>query len=188
VAPRRLARSGFPLGAALASLGLAALAGAQSAPEVPDEIKAPAGEKLVLLAHAMGVQIYTCSTGADGKPQWLLKAPEARLRDDRGRVIGQHGAGPSWRHEDGSTVSAKMTARVDAPDGRSIPWLLLSATAHGGAGVLAQVTSVQRIHTQGGTAPGAASCAPHSNREKEARVSYSADYYFYAPAADPVRP
>ncbi|HVH83743.1 MAG TPA: DUF3455 domain-containing protein, partial [Steroidobacteraceae bacterium] len=67
-------------------------------PEVPDAIKAPAGEQVVLVAHAAGSQIYTCGKGDDGKPQWTLKAPEAQLRDAKGALIGHHDAGPSWKH------------------------------------------------------------------------------------------
>ncbi|HYL69900.1 MAG TPA: DUF3455 domain-containing protein [Candidatus Dormibacteraeota bacterium] len=171
------------LGAAALCVGIAAAAHAQSAPEVPPAIKAPPGEKLVLSAHAAGVQIYTCTAGADGKPQWVLKAPEAQLRDEHGAVIGQHGAGPSWHHGDGSSVNGKMVARAEAPDGKSIPWLLLSATAHGGAGVLEHVSSIQRIHTEGGAAPDAASCDPQKEQNQEVRVPYRADYYFYAPDA-----
>jgi len=172
--------------AAAACLGLASAAWAQGAPEVPPAIKAPAGEQLVLRAHAVGVQIYTCTAGADGKPQWTLQAPQAQLRDALGALIGQHGAGPSWRHRDGSTVNGKMVARAEAPDGKSIPWLLLSATAHSGAGVLAHVSSIQRIHTEGGAAPASAGC--DAQKEQEVRVPYSADYYFYVPAADAARP
>src|SRR5207253_9964689 len=58
--------------------------------------------------------------------------------------------GPSWRHQDGSEVSGKAVARVESPDADSIPWLLVSATGHAGRGVLAGVTSIQRINTLGG--------------------------------------
>ena len=77
-------------------LGLAATAGMQAgtqaatAPDVPDQIKAPAGEKLVFRAHASGAQIYVCQQGADGKSQWTLKAPDAQLHDWKGAVIGHH--------------------------------------------------------------------------------------------------
>ena len=50
-------------------------------PGTPDEIKVPAGEKLVLKAHATGFQIYTCKAAGDRPAQWELKAPEAELHD-----------------------------------------------------------------------------------------------------------
>src|SRR5256885_13790112 len=69
-------------------MALAALAHAQALapPEVPQVIKALAGENVVLRAHATGVQIYVCGRGTDGKSQWTLKAPDAELRDDTGAL------------------------------------------------------------------------------------------------------
>ena len=154
-------------------------------PEVPDAIKVHPGEKVLLRARASGVQIYACETGAAGKPQWTLKAPQAELLDEQGAVIGHHSAGPSWQHRDGSAVTGKATAKVDSPDRSSIPWLLLAATSHSGKGVLASVTSVQRINTQGGQPPAASSCTSSGTgrKVKEARVPYRADYYFYVAGA-----
>lgn len=169
---------------ALLSAG-AALAGSPSAsaPAVPEAIKTPAGESVILVAHASGAQFYLCAVGADGKAQWTLKAPDAELRDDKGTVIGHHSSGPAWKLNDGSEVTGKATARVDSPDPHSIPWLLLSVVTHAGRGVLAAVTHIQRIHTHGGEAPPAVQCDA-SKRNTEARSPYSADYYFYAPEAD----
>jgi hypothetical protein len=159
---------------------------ATDSPEVPDAIKVRPGEKVLLRARASGVQIYVCGKGEDGKPEWTLKAPEAELLDEQGAVIGHHSAGPSWQHHDGSAVTGKATARVDAPDRGSIPWLLIAATAHSGKGVLASVTSVQRINTQGGQPPAASSCTSSGTgrKVKEARVPYRADYYFYIAGAN----
>lgn len=148
-------------------------------PEVPESIKAPAGEKIVLHARATGVQVYGCQAGADGKLGWTLKRPEAELFDQEGTKIGQHGAGPSWKHNDGSEVIGKLAARADSPSG-SIPWLLLNAASHSGSGVLSRVTTIQRIHTEGGQPPKAEDCN-NAQTNSEARIKYSADYYFYAP-------
>src|SRR5215475_7808411 len=131
-------------------LGLALQASGQviPRPDVPEKIKAPPGEEVVLVAHASGSQIYICQAGADGKLAWTLKAPEAELRDDKGAIIGHHFAGPSWKHNDGSEIKGKAVARVDAPDADSIPWLLLTITDRSGNGVLTRVTSIQRVHTK----------------------------------------
>jgi Protein of unknown function (DUF3455) len=167
----------------LGSIALPALAAAaqsQSRPDVPDAIRAPAGEQLVLVAHAVGSQIYVCAPGSDGKPQWTLKAPEAQLHDARGAVIGRHTAGPSWKDNDGSAVTGKVVAKVAAPAPDSIPWLLLSVVSHDGDGVLARVSSIQRIHTRGGQPPPAGKCDA-SKQNVETWIPYTADYYFYAP-------
>jgi hypothetical protein len=164
-----------------AGMLMAAQGQAQVRPEVPESLKAPAGEQVILSAHATGVQIYVCQAGADQKFGWLLKAPEAELSDATGKVIIHHSAGPTWKHIDGSEVKGKVLAKQDAPRPDAIPWLLLAATSHAGDGILSRVTSIQRIHTEGGLAPSANSCDPSANG-KESRSTYAADYYFYAPA------
>ena len=98
-----------------ATIGMQAGAYAASAPDVPDQVKIPAGEKLVFRAHASGAQIYVCQQGADGKSQWTLKAPEAQLHDRKGAVVGHHYAGPTWEAGDGSKVVGVVKAKVDAP-------------------------------------------------------------------------
>jgi hypothetical protein len=167
---------------ALALGGTAASAQGPPRPEVPDAIKAPTGEQVVFVAHAAGSQIYTCAKGDDGKSQWTLKAPEAQLRDTQGALTGHHGAGPSWKHIDGSSVTGKMVAKAPSPEAGSIPWLLLTAVSHEGTGIFARVTSIQRLHTTGGQAPPAEKCDP-SKPGAETWIPYTADYYFFAPAA-----
>ena len=151
----------------------------ESPPDVPAAIQAPSGETVVLLAHASGSQIYTCQTGSDGKFAWTLKAPEAELTDQEGKVVGAHFAGPSWRYKDGSEVVGKAAAHADSPDADSIPWLLVKAVNHSGDGLLTKVTSIQRVHTHGGKPPAEGCDASH--RDAETKTSYTADYYFHAP-------
>jgi len=163
-------------------IGIAIQASGQSVPrpDVPDKLKAPAGEEVVLQAHASGSQIYVCQPGTDGKLAWTLKAPEAELHDQQGAIIGRHYAGPTWKSDDGSEVTGKAVAKVDSPDADSIPWLLVTATGHSGDGLLSRVTSIQRIHTKGGLPPPAADCNA-AKQNLEVKSSYTADYYFYAP-------
>ncbi len=155
-------------------------AGKDAPPDVPDAIQVPAGEEVVLYTHATGSQIYTCQAGADGKFSWTLKAPEAELRDRKDKIIGQHSAGPSWKLKDGSEVTGKAVAHVDSLDAESIPWLLVNVVSHAGNGLLSSVTTIQRVHTHGGKPPAEGCDAQHVNAETKS--SYSADYYFYAPA------
>ncbi len=164
-------------------IGIAAQASGQaiSPPDVPDKIKAPGGEEVILLAHASGSQIYVCQPGTEGNPAWTLKAPEAELHDQQGTTIGRHYAGPTWKDNDGSEVTGKAAARVDSPDADSIPWLLVTITGHSGNGVLSRATTIQRIHTKGGLAPPASECNT-SKQNVEVKIPYTADYYFYAPA------
>jgi Protein of unknown function (DUF3455) len=166
--------------AAAIGMMLAAQGQRPAPPEVPESLKAPAGEDVILAAHATGVQIYTCQAGADQKFAWVLKAPEAELTDSTGKIIVLHSAGPTWKHVDGSEVTGKVIAKQDAPKPEAIPWLLLAASRHSGEGILKRVTSIQRIHTEGGLPPSVNTCDASANG-KESRNAYSADYYFYAP-------
>lgn len=152
----------------------------EPAPDVPDAIQAPAGLEVAVYAHASGSQIYTCQSAADGKFSWTLKAPDAELRDRQDKVIGQHSAGPAWKLKDGSEVTGKAAAHVDSLDADSIPWLLVNVVSHAGSGLLSKVTTIQRVHTHGGKAPAEGCDAAHINAETKS--SYTADYYFYAPA------
>ncbi len=154
---------------------------AAAQPQIPAEIKAPAGQKLVLKAHATGFQIYTCKAHADGPSQWDLKGPDAELHNAKGAVIGHHSLGPTWKYKDGSEVTGKASAHVDSPDANSVAWLLLAATGHNGSGLFANVTNIQRINTQGGKAPAASECTAAKDGT-ESKIAYSADYYFYRPA------
>jgi hypothetical protein len=161
-------------------LEIAAHAQKISPPKVPDAIQARPGEEVVLLAHAFGSQIYTCKAGADGKFVWTLKAPDAELKDEKGSVIGTHFVGPAWKLKDGSEVTGKAAAHVDSEDRDSIPWLLVNAVDHAGKGLLTNVTAIQRVHTHGGKPP--ADGCDEPRRDAETKSSYTADYYFYAPA------
>jgi hypothetical protein len=152
-----------------------------SRPEVPESLKAPAGEEVLFVTHAKGVQIYVCQVGADQKFSWTLKGPEAELKDRSGKTIVHHFAGPSWKYTDGSLVTGKVIAKQDAPKADAIPWLLLTAASHTGEGMFSQVTSIQRIHTMGGMPPEEIACDASASG-KEVRSAYEADYYFYVPA------
>lgn len=146
---------------------------------LPASLAVPAGQVLVLKAKGDGAQVYECRAAQDDAQRfsWTLKAPDAKLLDERGSPIGRHYAGPTWELADGSRVVGEMKARVDSPDSNAIPWLLLDAKANYGSGMLAHVASVQRLNTTGGKAPADGCDSSHAGEER--RVPYTADYYFY---------
>lgn len=152
----------------------------ESAPDVPDAIATPEGMQPVLFVHASGSQVYTCQADDAGKYSWTLKAPEAELKDRKDKVIGQHIAGPTWKLKDGSEVTGKAVGHVDSLDSDSIPWLLVDVVNNSGKGALSKVTKIQRVHTHGGK-PGNDPC-DESHKAAETKSTYTADYYFYAPA------
>jgi Protein of unknown function (DUF3455) len=170
--------------AALIPLALVACSSTATlhAPEAPAKLAVPAGNKLALVLHASGAQVYTCAAKKDDATQfeWALKAPDAKLSDASGAAAGKHYAGPTWEAKDGSKVIGKKEQSVDAPGAGDIPWLLLSAKSNEGAGVFGKVTFVQRLETHGGKAPATGADAAHAGQEL--RVDYKATYCFYVAA------
>lgn len=150
-------------------------------PSVPVALDPGVDQRALMQLSATGVQVYECrADGGAGTVSWTLVAPQARLLDPTGRVVGHHGAGPSWVATDGSRVVGTVQARVDAPVAASIPWLLLRTRSTGGPGAFEQVTSIQRLDTEGGVAP-ASGCTPGS-LGAQAHVPYRAVYQLYVPA------
>ena len=147
---------------------------------IPGNLRAPATEALVRTLWADGVQVYECRKAADASfPEWVFVAPEARLVDAAGTLVGRHYAGPTWEAGDGSKVVGVVTSKVDAPDPHAIPWLLLATRSTGKPGLFAKVSTIQRVATVGGVAP-ASGCGTATIGKQE-RVPYQAQYVQYAP-------
>jgi hypothetical protein len=180
----RLLLSGIVAAAAALSLTQVAQASqvAQAgppAPVVPGPIQVPDGNKVFLVGHAVGVQIYSCNATPGGFG-WGFVAPRANLSDDNGKLIITHFGGPTWQAMDGSTVVGRAEASVTV-DATAIPWVRLAAasTAAGPDGDrLVDTTYIQRIATTGGLAAPAAECTA-ATAGTVAEVPYTADYYFW---------
>ena len=76
---------------------------------------------------------------------------------------------------DTSRIVGTVVARVDAPRAGDIPWLLLSTKSVGPDGHFSGITSIQRIHTVGGSAPAANTCHERVVGLRT-RVDYTAIY------------
>jgi Protein of unknown function (DUF3455) len=181
---KRCIRFHRPLMAAIVALmaawplAQAAHAGPQP-PDVPSRIQVPDGNKVFLVGHAVGVQIYSCNATSSGLT-WGFVAPRAELYDDNGKLIATHFGGPTWQAKDGSKVVGQRVDGVTV-DASAIPWLLLSAasTTPGVDGArLVETTFIQRIATTGGLTPPAADCNADTAATAE-EVPYTADYYFW---------
>ena len=109
---------------------------------------------------------------------WQFREPVATLLV-AGKTVGRHYAGPTWEMSDGGAVSAKAVARAPGASANDIPLLKLEVTARHGTGKLGNVTTIQRLNTQGGTAD--AAC---DSSGALLSVPYTADYVFYRKAAD----
>jgi hypothetical protein len=132
-----------------------------------ESIDVPSHSRLLLRAVGTGDQVYGCVNG-----HWALKAPDAKLVNQQGSVIGRHFAGPTWQLNDGSWVKGRAVANQAAPDATAVPWLLLESV--GGTGRLGTVRFIQRTGTHGGNAPDGG-CSGSAMR----RVPYTATYSFY---------
>lgn len=157
---------------ALALILSFALPCAAQTPTVPDNLKPPANATLLLELHSIGDQVYACDGSA-----WVLAHPDAKLFDNSGKQVGTHFAGPTWQYFDSSRVTGKGIANA-TPDPDSIPWLLVQAKDHQGAGLMQKVAFIQRLNTWGGKAPSTGCNAGHKGQE--VRSHYTADYLFYA--------
>jgi len=151
-------------------------------PAVPAALIPPGAAHLKTVMKGLGYQIYHCQ--ADGQDAggyaWTLVAPDAMLvsgAGDNQEVLGRHYAGPTWEANDGSKVTAKVSARSPAPDRSAVPWLLLEATVVQPGSTFAQVAWIQRLYTQGGAVP-VLRCNAESV-DLIRRVPYRADYYFF---------
>ena len=133
-------------------------------------LKVPVGSTVAFHAFATGVQIYRWSGTS-----WAFVAPAADLFAAAGThgLIGTHFGGPTWQTVSGSRVVGTVSGRC-TPNPAAIPWLVLDAVADG-PGVFQGTKFIQRLNTVGGNAP----TAPGSTVGEEARVPYTADYYFY---------
>jgi len=143
---------------------------------IPDAIKVPAGNSPILSVHAKGDQIYQCSLN-DGIYLWQLQAPDARLFDAQGHIVGNHYSGPIWEYKEGSRVVGRVVSKIDIDPDSSISWLLVEVIAHKGKGLFSEVNFINRINTHGGLPPLSGCDSNHLGSEK--RVPYTADYIFY---------
>jgi len=143
---------------------------------IPNAIKVPAGNSPVLTVHAKGDQIYQCSLDS-GVYSWHTHAPDARLFDEQGKIVGKHYSGPVWEYKEGSRVVGQVVSKIDIEPDSSISWLLVEVVAHKGNGLFSDVSFINRINTHGGLPPLSGCDSNHLGGEK--RVPYTADYIFY---------
>ena len=148
-------------------LAVACMARDSIAQSAKESVDVPPHSRLLLRAVGTGDQVYGCDNG-----RWALTAPDAKLLNQEGSVIGRHFAGPTWQLNDGSWVKGRAIAKQVAPDATAVPWLLLESV--GGTGRLGTARFIQRTETHGGNAPDG-SCSQDAMR----RVPYTATYSFY---------
>src|SRR5258708_18814695 len=112
----------FAVAAALVLVGIVAGFSAGVADAQERAVDPPKGSRLVLETLADGVQIYACEA-MEQSFAWVFKSPEAALFDRKGRQIGTHFAGPTWKTADGAPGVGELASHADAPASGPIPSL-----------------------------------------------------------------
>jgi hypothetical protein len=138
-----------------------------------DSIQVPEGNKLQTRLYALGVQVYKWNGTS-----WTFVEPNATLfaNSHYNGEVGTHYVGPTWESNSGSkVVAARVPGTGCTPDSTAIPWLLLQTVTADGPGIFSPVTYIQRVNTEGGTAP----TTPGSFVGEVKEVPYTAEYYFY---------
>ena len=165
------------------SLFVAAFAGSAAAAIAPpagitSRITASADEEPAFVLRGEGAHVFECKPLATDPERfaWAFSSPDLTLYDG-GRPAARLAAENTWEAlGDRSSLSGAVRARQDG-GADNIPWLLLRAQSTPDDGLFAGVTSVQRVNTAGGVAPGSGCDA--SNVGTDMRVPVAADYYFY---------
>jgi uncharacterized protein DUF3455 len=187
------------LGFALA-IAFPQVAGAQTVtpPDVPANLRVPAGNQAFLIGHALlGSQNYVCAQDKSvGQIAWTLFTPQATLFDDGAEQIITHffSQNPAeggivratWESStDTSTVWAKANAASTDPafvNQNAVAWVLLQVVGTrvgptGGAS-LTGTTFIQRVNTFGGLPP-STGCDVPTDLGAKAFIPYTADYVFF---------
>ena len=170
----------------LATMAVAILSACASSPTtttfsqagLPDAVKVPAGNKLVLESVGIGQIAYECRAKKDAAGfEWVFVGPDAKLMARDGKQIGKYFGPPAtWESADGSKITGTQVAVAPAAAG-NIPLQLVKANPAVGTGAMTGVSYIQRVDTRGGVAP-AKACDAGMVSVKEI-VKYQADYIFW---------
>ena len=145
---------------------------------LPEAVRVPAGQKVLMTTTGVGELTYECREKKDmaGQHEWAFVGPVATLYGAERKAVGRYYAGPTWEATDGSKVTGKQVAVAPSSPG-NIPLQLVKAEPAMGNGAMTGVSYIQRLNTKGGVAPVSA-CDAASKGQRQ-QVAYEADYVFY---------
>lgn len=174
--------------------GLAALLGAcayrplaryNTQNDLPEPIRVPAGNQVVVEARGIGDLIYECQAVKRSPYEyaWLLRSTNVELTDTYGNVIVHSPVArprANWVHKDGSRTS--VVEFVEVPNGdHSLPLQRGKTEPSSVPGTLQNISYVQRVRTLGGL-PSVKPCSA-SQLGMRSSIPYEADYVFWRPSA-----
>jgi hypothetical protein len=148
-----------------------------------DMIRVPAGNEVVLETTAVGVLNYECRANVPttGMIGWTLASPKADLLDRTGKTVVSYSGPPAtWTHMDGSSVVGSQLAVAPVIGATNLPMQLSKGTPGAGAGMLQNVSYIQRIKTKGGL-DFSKPCTQAEIGDKMT-LPYQADYIFWKAA------
>lgn len=150
--------------------------------DLAEAVRVPPGNQAVLEARGNGTLMYECQAvkRAPYEYQWLIRSPAIELTDSYGRNIKyKPGTHASWVASDGSGATAAEV--VEVPNGsHSLPLQRYKIDKSGNAGVLSNISYVQRLRTVGGQVSVKPCSAPQLGMRMA--VPYEADYVFWRPS------
>ena len=149
---------------------------------LPAAVQVPAGFSVAMETVGRGEITYECKAKAAmaGEFEWVFVGPNAVLKNRKGNTVGKYYGPPAtWEAMDGSKITGAQLAVAPAGIG-NIPLQLVKANPAMGMGAMTGISHIQRVATQGGTAP-AMACSAGNAGQKQV-VNYQADYIFWKAA------
>lgn len=168
---------------------MAACAGVKAPPKeytqerLDDQIQVPPGNVVALETTATGLLNYECKANATtaGTIGWVLVSPQADLVDRTGKQIAKYAGPPAtWTHIDGSSVVGQQVAIAPRPGATNLAYQLSKGAPGSAAGVLQNVTYIQRIKTKGGQ--DLSKACTQADLGDKLTLPYQADYVFWKAA------
>lgn len=150
---------------------------------IPEPIRVPNGQEVVLDAQGRGSLLYECQAikRTPFQYSWLLQSPGLKLEDSRGQTVTYYpGTRSRWVHSDGSSVTSRERVEV-AVSNQNMPLMRAAAEASTGSGALTNVSYIQTLRTVGGVV--AAPACTASSLGMRVVVPYESDFVFWRPTS-----
>ncbi|OGA96574.1 MAG: hypothetical protein A3E79_00255 [Burkholderiales bacterium RIFCSPHIGHO2_12_FULL_61_11] len=146
-----------------------------------NQIQVPPGNVVALETTATGLLNYQCKSTGTSTTSWVLVSSQTDLVDRTGKQVAKYAGPPAiWTHMDGSSVMGAQMDNAPRLGATNINNQLYRAKPGPAAGVLQNVSYIQRIKTKGGQDLSKA-CTQIDMGDKLTRP-YQADYIFWKAA------
>lgn len=146
-----------------------------------EQVQVPPGNVVALETTATGLLNYECKSTGTSTTDWVLVSSQTDLVDRTGKLVVKYSGPPAiWTHIDGSSGMGEQIDKAPRLGATNINNQLYKGKPGPAAGVLQNVTYIQRIKTKGGQDLSKA-CTQIDMGDKLTRP-YQADYIFWKAA------